>query len=175
MTSHIWKTPETDTRGAEIRPTMCPRQLNFEHWILSMELALCHPSGAQNLLVALRYLDNLCPPATHSCQKDGSNEVFSKFNQGQGATDFMMCNCVCVSWHVIVCVCHSQHTVSSKVWVQCNFCSQDYVSVLLQMYLHMRGCTCYELRYSIIMQLYLIPGNMQQSPCTEATSVSATQ
>jgi hypothetical protein len=84
---------------------------------------------------------------------------------------FMTCNCA----RARVCVCHSQHTVSSKVWMQCNFCSQDYVSVLLQMYLHMRGCTCYELRYSIIMQLYLIPGNMQQSPCTEATSVSATQ
>jgi hypothetical protein len=80
-----------------------------------------------------------------------------------------------ISRHVIVCVCHRQHTISRKVWVQCNFCSQDYIPVLLQMYLQMRGCTCYELRYSIIRQLYIIPGNKQESPSTDATSVSATQ
>jgi len=66
-------------------------RLNFEQWILSMELALCHASGTQNLVVALRFLDNLCPPAVHRC-----NEIFLKFNRGQGATDFMMCD-VCVS------------------------------------------------------------------------------
>lgn len=89
--THLKNSP--DTRGAQIRPATCSRRLNFEHWILSMELAWCHSSGAQNLVVALRFLDNLCPPAVHSCQKDGCNEASPKFNRGQGATDLIPCNC----------------------------------------------------------------------------------
>jgi hypothetical protein len=33
-------------------------------WFLSMELALCHPSGTWNLEVALIFLENLWTPDT---------------------------------------------------------------------------------------------------------------
>ena len=32
-------------------------------WVLSMELASCRPSGAENFKVASRFLENLCPTA----------------------------------------------------------------------------------------------------------------
>lgn len=32
-------------------------------WVFSMELASCHPSGAQNFKMAPRFLENLCIPA----------------------------------------------------------------------------------------------------------------
>ena len=166
MTSHIWKTLETPQAHKYGRPPG-PRRLNFEEWILSMELALCHPSGAKNLVVALRFLDNLCPPAVHSCQKDGCNEVFPKFNRDHRVTDFMTCKCVCVTVN-IPSVAKFKCNAISVLRITYRFCSKV-------LYLQMRGSTCYELRYSITRQLYLIPSNMQQNPSTEATSVSASQ
>jgi hypothetical protein len=86
-----------------------------------MEPASCHPSGTQNVVVALRFVD-LCPPAVDSCQKDGCTEVFPRFDRGHGASDFMTCNSVCVTVNI-----------PSVALVGCNAnCSQDYVQVLLQ-------------------------------------------
>jgi hypothetical protein len=129
-----------------------------------MEPASCHPFGAQNMMVALRFVDNLCPPAVNSCQKDGCTEVFPRFDRDQRVSDSMTCNSVCVTVNV-----------PSLAQVGCDAnCSQDYVQVLLQVYILMRGYTCYKLRYSVLRQLYIIPSNMQQNPSPEATGYLAT-
>jgi hypothetical protein len=53
------------SKGAQIPGARSPWRLNCFHgriahlWVLSKELAPCHPSGAQNFEVAPRFFKNL--------------------------------------------------------------------------------------------------------------------